>query len=175
MPLSRRLLLSASALIPVAACGIVSTNTTNGVTTLTVDVAQVSAWGQAFANAALLISGLPGVAGTSVGTLIAGVSVTAKTDLAAFTTFAGNNVSLSFNSTSVPAAISSLLADGQTLLVDAGGVTGLSSSVATTAQTYIDAISTLVALFQGALSSGVAAAMAPKMTEAQALMALGVK
>ena len=178
MHISRRTLLRTSALGSVAAlaaCGVVSSTTSNGVTTITVNVAQVAAWGAAIKNGAALIAGLPGVAGTPQGAVVMAIVAVVTADLAAFSTAAGGSVSLTFNSTSVPAAVSSLLTDGKTLLTDAQGALGnVGATVLATAQTYVAAVQTIVALFEAALGSTAVGAAAPKMTEAQALTVLGV-
>lgn len=179
--LSRRALLRSSALVPVAAalaaCGAVTETTTNGVTTVTVNVAQIDAWGRAFANGAKLIAGLPGLSGTATGLGISAVAAVVEADLAAFDKASGGSVSLAFNSTSVPAAVASLLADGKTLATDAAGALGnVASTAVQTAQTYIIAVETVVSLFQAAVGSiAVGAAVGgTRMSEAQALTALGV-
>jgi hypothetical protein len=196
--MNRRAILRASALVPVtaalAACGIFTSTTTNDVTTVTVNVSDLNAWGTAIINAATLVSGLPGISTTTQGAGIAAISKAATAALAAVDVAAGTSQTFTFNSGSVPASITSLLSDGTTLLADAqaaaGGVTGTSVQ---TAQTYIEALTTIVALFQAAVSTiptttAPAAAsghvmtvlpdgvipMPAKMTEAQALAALGV-
>lgn len=168
----RTILLATAALLPLAGCGIFSTNTTNGVTTVTLNVANAEAWGNAFINAATLISSLAGVAGTAAGTAIAATGATAKTDLATFVAQAGSQVTLIFDTTSVPAFVTSLLGDGQTLSGLAGGV--ITSTSTTVAQSYLTALQTIVALFQAAVST-TAAAAPMKMTQAQALATLRVK
>lgn len=183
MNISRRTtLLRTAAILPVAAlaaCGVFTSTTTNGVTTITINVAQVNAWGAAFINAAALVSGLPGIAGTPAGLAIVAVGAVAKTDLAAFTATAGASVSLTFDKTSAPAAIQSLLTDGQTLLTDAQGALGsVAPASLGSAQTYVAAIQTIVSLFTAAMgvsaSTAKVSATAP-MSEANALASLGVK
>lgn len=177
-----RTMLLVSALIPgvasLGACSAATSTTTNQVTTVTVNVADLNAWGNAIVNAAKLVSTLPGIVGTPAGTTIAGIATIAGTDLAAVAAAAGASQTFTFNNGSVPAAINSLLGDGQTLLTDAQGAIGNVSSTATqNAQTYIAALSTIVALFQATVTTlPPAAAMADaKMTPAQALAVLGVK
>ena len=180
-PTRRAVLTGATALIPAAVligCGAVTTTTTNGVTTITINVAQINAWATAFINAAALVAALPGIAGTPTGLAITGVGGAAKLDLGAFTAVAGNSLSLTFNSTSAPAAVQSLLADGNELLTDAKGALGSVASTALgSAQTYVTALGTIVSLFQAAMgvSASVAtvSATAP-MSESTALKTLGV-
>lgn len=178
MTITRRAALrSTAAIIPaaLAACGIVSTSPGQ----ITINIAQVNAWATAFINAANLVVALPGIAGTPTAATISGVGAVASSDLAAFTATTGGAISLTFSSASVPAALQSLLADGNTLLADVkGALGGVASTAAQTAQTYITALQTIVALFNAAMSISVAtqaaAATAP-MSEAKALATLGVK
>ncbi|MDE2342903.1 MAG: hypothetical protein KGL63_05840 [Betaproteobacteria bacterium] len=177
--LNRRSLLRASALtfpaIALAACTI---STVNGVTTLTISVAQVVAWGTAFDNVAKTVAGLPGIP-AAVSASATALAITIASNLAAFHKAAGSNVNLTFDRTSVPAVINSLLADGKTLLADLQGVlTGVAQADAAMVQEYINAISTLVSVFEAALGS-VAAKVAIKagtvpMTEGAALLVCGV-
>lgn len=163
--------LTASTLLP--GCDPVTTTTTNGVTTTTINVADLDNWGTAFINAASLLAPFLG----PVGTTILAIGTVAKTDLAAVDSAAGGSLSLSFNSTSVPAAVSSLLADGQKIVstVTSAVTNGTVSALAAQAQTYLTAAQTIVSLFSAALGLASAASAAPKMTEAAALAALGVK
>ena len=123
-PTRRIALLSAASLLALAGCSAVTSTTTNGVTTITVNVADIDDWAEAFLNAAGLILALPGIAAGPTGIAITAVLAVIKADLAAFNAASGGNVTLTFNSTSVPAAIQSVLTDGQTLLSDAAGVPG---------------------------------------------------
>jgi hypothetical protein len=167
--------LSAASLL--AACNAVTTTTTGGVTTVTVNVAQLTAWGQAVVSGAQLIAGLPGIVGTAAGATISAVATAAGIDLRAFAAAAGASQTLTFNNTSIPAAIQSLAADGQTLLIDAAGALGgVPAASLQTAQTYINAVQTIVVLLQAAIGTAPAAAtLAPRMSETQALAVLGVK
>jgi hypothetical protein len=173
---NRRSFLRTSALAPLiaglAACGVVTTTTTNGVTSLTINVAQLNNWGQAFINMATLLAPLIGPVGVTVLT----IGTVAKADLTAVDAAAGGSLSLSFDSTSVPAVISSLLADGQKIVstVGAGVTSGAISALSAEAQTYLTAGETILSLFSAALGSVAASASTPRMTEASALAALRV-
>jgi hypothetical protein len=163
-----------------AGCGAISSNTTNGVTTLTVNVPQLNAWGQAFSNGAMLIAGLPGISATPVGILLGVVSGSVLADLQSLASTAGTATVLTFDSTSVPTAVNSLLNDGKTLLADAKTALGsVGQASLTTANTYIAAIQTLVSLFQAQLIVAPTTAAALKasapMAETQALKTLKVR
>jgi hypothetical protein len=177
--MNRRAFCALLAVAPaVAACDAFTTTTTNGVTTITVNVAKLDAYGQAFINGANLLLSLPGVSTLPAAALITAILGVLKTDLATFDASAAGNVTLSFDSTSIPAAIQSVLTDGKTLLTDANSVLGSAEqAVVSTAQTYINAISTVVSLFAaeiGQMTVGAAMGAAP-MSEAQALSVLGVR
>src|SRR6185437_11906274 len=124
--MNRRRLLRTTALAlvaaPIAACSVFQSTTTNGVTTITVNVAKLDAWGQAFINGGTMLLGLPGVATLPAGVEIAAVLVMAKANLAALDAETHGQAMLTFDSTSVPAAIQSVLADGKNLLTDAQGL-----------------------------------------------------
>lgn len=172
----RHALLGVTALTGLSGCSLFTTTTTNGVTTVTINVAALTAYGQAFINGASLIGSLPGIATSPVGLIIVGLAPVVSADLAAFSKAANGALTLSFDSTSIPNAIQSLLKDGQALATDAQAALGAVAGTAlTTAQTYFNAVQTVVALFNAALASaGVAAAPLTPMTEAEALATLKV-
>ena len=172
----RRALLGASALLPLAACGIVTTTTTNGVTTITVNVARVDAWAQAGANAATLIADLPGIAATPASVAILGIVALVKLDAGAFDKAANGQTVLTFDANSVPASIASLASDARTLLGDArAALPNVASTAMNDAQTYVNAVQTLVSLFDATVGGVKVGAVPAPMTEAQALAVLGVK
>ena len=173
MSLRRRQLASLALLPLVAGCGVFSSGTQNGVTTVTVNVAQLNAWGTALLNSAALILSLPGIAGTPPATAISVVAMAIRTDLAAFVQTAGSNVTLTFDSSSVPAAIKSLMDDAQQLLTIAQSTLSLVvSNSLQIARTYIAAIQTIVSLLT-AIASSAAPPPAP-MSERTALTTLKV-
>jgi hypothetical protein len=177
MTLYRRHVLLGTTALGLAGCSAITSTTTNGVTTYTVNVAEITAWGQAFANGATMIGGLPGLLGTPIGLGIVAVSAVVKADLTAFAATAGSQLTLTFDSTSVPAAVNSLLGDGKTLLTDAAGALGnVASTVITTAQTYVSAVQTVVSLLSAAIGAQLAGAVpgAVPMSEATALSVLKV-
>jgi hypothetical protein len=182
--MNRRQLLRTSALAAcaatLAACDAFTTTTdpTTGVKTLSVNVAKLDAYGQAFINGASLLLSLPGISTLPAAAAITAILLVLKADLATFDASAAGNVTLSFDASSVPAAIQSVLTDGKTLLTDARNVVGTAEAAAiSTAQIYVDAISTVVALFAaeiGQMTVGAAAGSVP-MTESRALAVLGVR
>jgi hypothetical protein len=170
---SKESLLLASALVGgvtlMAGC---TTSTVNGVTTVTLNVAQVNAWGQALVNSTTLVAGLPGINATPEAQAIKLVGPMISGDLAAFNKAANGALSLTFNTTSPAAGITSLVTDAQTLLNDTSAAIG--SNLGGVAQEYLDAIKTVVSLIQAATATSLVAGATP-MTEAQALATLGVK
>jgi hypothetical protein len=175
-PTRRIALLSAASLLALAGCSAVTSTTTNGVTTITVNVADINAWAQAFLNGATFLLALPGVAALPAASLIGLALAAVKTDLAAFDSAAGGNVTLTFNSTSIPAAIKSVLTDGRTLLSDAAGVPGaVPATVQATASEYVQALETVVSTFAAAVGQITAGAALGAMPIATALSVLRVK
>src|SRR6185437_2961755 len=180
--MNRRHLLRTTALAmiaaPIAACSVFQSTTTNGVTTITVNVAKLDAYGQAFINGGTMLLDLPGISTLPAAAAVATVLAVLKTDIAAFDTATQGQATLTFDATSVPAAVQSVLADGKTLLTDARSVLGTAEqAAASTAQTYIDAIQTVVSIFSatiGQITAGARAGAVP-MTETQALAVLRVK
>ena len=156
----------AAATLALSACDAVTSTTTNGVTTLTINVAQINAWGQAIVNGADILAPFAGTAGS----IILLVAKTAEADLASVNTLSGGSATLTFNSTSIPAAVQSLLTDGKTVVADASGA--ISASAGTAATEALNALETIVSIFAATLGSMGAAA--PKMSEAQALATLKV-
>lgn len=171
--LTRRTLVSA---IPgIAAAGVLAactSTTTNGVTTVTINVAQANAWGQALLNAITLVAGLPGIVGTPPALVVMAIEPMISADLTAFNTAANGQLVLTYDRSTPAAAVTSLAADGQKLVSDVQAAIGsVASSALQTAQTYLAAVKTIVSLFQAA-AGAVTAAAAPGMTEVQAMTVL---
>ena len=171
--LTRRTLVAAvpgiAAAGALAAC---TSTTTNGVTTVTINVAQANAWGQALLNAITLVAGLPGIVGTPPALAVMAIEPMISADLTAFNTAANGKLVLTYDRTTPAAAVTSLAADGQKLVADVQAAIGtVASGALQTAQTYLAAVKTIVSLFQAAAGS-VSAAAASGMTEAQALTVL---
>jgi hypothetical protein len=177
----RRTILRATALAPVAAGLAACTATTSGgITTATINVAQVNSYGQAVLNAVALLTSAPGVSaliGPYASVITLAVTM-AKADLQAFDTAAGGSLTVSFSTTSVSAAVQSLLTDAQTVFGDFQTAIGSQlGALGGAVTTYYNAFTTVVSLIQAVVSTaqGLASAPVTPMTEAQALAALGVK
>lgn len=172
MIVTRRTLIGSIPVLGLAAC---TTSTTNGVTTVTLNVQQVQLWATALVNASNLVASLPGIAGTAPALVVAALGPIITADIAAFAKTAGSAVSLTFTTSSVPAAVASLETDANILLNDAKSVvTGVAAADLGLATTYVNAIETVVTLLEAAVGSVPAAAKtkALPMTEAQALAVL---
>jgi hypothetical protein len=179
MLISRRaVLIGTSAMIP-AGCGIITTTTTGGVTKISINVAEVDAWAQAFVNAGNLIYGLPGVAGLlgPIGSVVQIVVKMVAADVMAFDKSAGGVTDLTFDATSIPAALNSILADGRKLLATVQGALPQIGAI-NNVSTYANALATIVSVVEAALGvspvSMRAGAVSPT-AEAAALAVLGVK
>jgi hypothetical protein len=175
----RSALLAGLAIVPLTRC---TYTTTGGVTTATLNTAEVAAWGQAIVNAAGLLLAIPGVSALTApySSVVSAALTAASSDLTAFATASGGAVTVTFNGTSAGAAVSSLLADGQSLYSTFQTALGSQlGSLGATVGTYVSALQTVVSLLSAAVTTaqGLAAAtIAPlPMTEAQALNVLHVK
>ncbi len=159
-----------------AVCGIIGTTKTNGVTMIMINTASVMSWAKAFESAANLITTLPGIAGTPTGATIGVMATLIAADTAAFAKATGGALMLTFDSTSAPAAITSLLADGEKLLAASqAALGGVASSVMSQAQLYVNALSTIAAIFQAAMGTAPLGASERQMTEADAMTVLHVR
>lgn len=180
MPMTRRRILaipsSAVSVVALAGCGIITTTTTNGVTTVTLDVGRIDAWAQAFQNAGTLILGLPGmpVLLGPAAPVITAIIAMAGADIAAFDKAAAGKLTVTFDTTSIPAAITSVLADGKKLLTTVQAAIPV-GAIAGTVGTYISALATIVSIFEAAIGSAPPAMGATPLAESRALAALGVK
>lgn len=169
MHISRRGLLLAGCALPLAACGIVSSQTTNGVTIITVNTAKAAAFAQALSNLGGDILAVPGVATILGPTFL--LFQAANTDLAgipaAINAYAGGAQTFSFDTTSAPAFINSLVADANTMMADAKQATNVPGGIVSTFQAIVTVAQATVALLTIAV-----AAPAPKpgqMSLAQAM------
>lgn len=193
-------LMSVGALVAVATTPGCSVTTTNGVTTITLDVAKVKAYGQAGLNAAATVTSFLSTFPTMAPYALA--ITTAETALAgalsAFSSAAGSTLTISYDDASWKTRVDSILTDLDTLAAAiesaiAGSGSTLSTSVIADAKTADNALATIIIVFKVLL--GVSDAKAPAgtrmrvtrdmllvgapvpatgMTEAQALAALGV-
>jgi hypothetical protein len=198
--LSRRSFLRSAALVGATALTACTVTTTNGVTTITLDVTKVKNYGQAGLNAAATVtsflSSFPALAPYALAITAAETALSGA--LSAFSSAAGSTLTISYNDTTWKTRVDSILSDLDTLAAAiesalAGSGAVLSSSVLSNARTAYNALATLISVFKALL--GVSDAKAPVgsrmhltrdmvlvgapvpatgMTEAQALKALGV-
>ena len=140
--ISRRALLGASglSLASLAGCGILSSNTTNGVTTVEVDVAALENYGTAALNAAnfilpLLGATLPGVAAFTA--ILTPIITTLNAQLTTFKneTAGLSKIALTITTTSIKSTVESLIAAVESLYTTFA--TFISSLVGQTISTQI--------------------------------------
>lgn len=158
------------------------TITKNGsVTTITVNVAKVKAYGQAGLNAVATVLSIAVVAsaiGAPTVELIDVADAALDAALTAFTSAAGSSVTVSYDDATMKTRINSVLADLQkvsSLLQSGltGASTKVSSSILSDANAALSALKTFVSVFEGIL--GVASLSEPEMSLAQAASVLNVK
>ncbi len=192
-------LMSVGALVAVASTSGCSVTTTNGVTTITLDVAKVKAYGQAGLNAAATVSSFlsafPVLAPYAAAISVADTALSGA--LKAFSDAAGSTLTINYNDASWQTRVSSVLTDMTTVggainSAIAGSGSILSAAVIADAKTASNALATIVSVFEALLSiSSTRAPVRPRMTrdmvfvgapnpatgmtEAQALAILGVK
>ena len=171
--MNRRALLATTMLAPLAACGVVTSTTTNGVTTVTINVAKIDSYAKAFGAFTSAVAGVSGIA--PFLTTIEVAESMALQDLAAFDAATNGQLVLTFDATSVPASVTSILDDGRAVLAAIQTALPQSAIVGTVLDAF-NAVKTIVMLFEALLPSfGAVAASRVPMSEAQALAVLGVK
>ncbi|MFT9015005.1 MAG: hypothetical protein ABF990_04615 [Acetobacter sp.] len=198
--ISRRNFLRSSALgLSAAALTACTVATTNGVTTITLNVAKVKNYGQAGLNAAATVtsylSSFPALAPYALAITAAAKALSVA--LGAFSTAAGSTLTITYNDATWKTRVDSILTDLDTLAAAiesaiAGSGSILSASVIADARTADNALATIISVFKALL--GVSDARAPVgraftrdmllvgapvprtgMTEAKALAVLGVR
>lgn len=161
MTISRRAILGATALVPLAGCGIVTTTTTNGVTTVTVNVAKLIAYLSGAAALASAFLAVPGVGGLLAPTIAAAVNkaiAVVNADIPAVNTAVKGAVTISFNTGSPPAFLTSIAADLQGLQTEVSAiVTATGASLPPAATPYFQGILSVVNAFVALLSIPAAA------------------
>lgn len=164
----RSLLLGTTTLLGLAGCGAISSVTTNGTTTLTVNVSTIDNFAQAFMNSiALAADIIPG--GQGIASLISiGNSIAA--DIGLFDQSSSGQVQLQFTTASIPAALNSIFQDAKTLL--SGLKTNLTTAVSTQATTLLQSVETLESLLAAMLGATGDVVGPQHMTQAQALQNL---
>ncbi|MFT9440830.1 MAG: hypothetical protein ABF593_03600 [Acetobacter papayae] len=196
-----RMAMSAGALALVAVTEGCTVTTTNGVTTITLDVTKVKNYGQAGLNAAATItsflSSFPTMAPYALAITAAETALSGA--LSAFSAAAGSTLTINYNDASWETRVNSILTDMDTLAAAiesaiAGSGSTLSASVIADAKTAYNALNTVISVFKALL--GVSDAKAPVgtrmhltrdmvlvgapvpatgMTEARALAILGIR
>ncbi|MFT8587381.1 hypothetical protein [Acetobacter papayae] len=181
--LSRRALLRSSVLAGMAMLAACTVTTTNGVTTITLDVTKVKNYGQAGLNAAATVtsflSTFPAMAPYALAITAAETALSGA--LSAFSSAAGSTLTISYDDASWKTRVDSILTDLDTLAAAiesaiAGSGSTLSTSVIADAKTAYNALATIISVFKALLGVSSAVRNGPtSMTEAQALAALGVR
>ncbi|MBO1326844.1 hypothetical protein K2X14_17275, partial [Acetobacter sp. TBRC 12305] len=141
--------------LALAAC---STVTTNGVTTITLDVTKVKNYGQAGLNAAATVasflSAYPALAPYMAAVTLADTALSGA--LTAFSTAAGSTLTISYDDATWKTRVDSILTDLDTLAAAienaiAGSGSILSASVIADAKTAYNALATVISVFKALL------------------------
>ena len=157
------------------------TVTKNGdVTTITLNVAKVKAFGQAGLNAVTTVLDITAVASAIGAPAVSVINITdaaLDASLTAFASAAGSSVTVSYDNATMKTRIDSVLADLQKVASDLeaglkGASSKVSSSVLSDASVAVSSLSTVISVFEGLL--GIVSARRATMSEAQALRNLGV-
>lgn len=178
--MNRRTMLAGASVFALAGCGIFTSKTdpVTHVTTYTMDVAKIDKYAQAFKSGVATVLSVPGVEALLGVYLVPfkAIEGIVVQDIAAFDTATGGLATVDYNSSSAQAAIDSLLNDGKKILTTIAAALPQTAIVGTL-MSAVNAVQTIVLLFEALLPGTVAASRAsvtPPMTEAQALAVLGV-
>lgn len=158
----RRSLLRGSALafpaLALAGCGIVTSTTTNGVTTYTINVSELETYVSGAAALAASLLGVPGIStaiGAATSSLIDQVISDLNAAIPAINTQAAGAVKISFTTSSAPAFIASLEQDAASLVsYTKTAITSFGASVPAQVTTYYNAIVSVANALSGVLSVG---------------------
>lgn len=171
---SRRSLLRAlaagSALAGLAACTV---TTTNGMTTITLNVAEFAYDANIALSVVKTALGFAPIPATIVTIVNEAISLL-QTGIAAFKTYAGSDISLTFDTTSVPSAIHSLINDVQTVSANISAIaTSENAAISSDVMSKVEAVASDVANIASILTSIVSAAVGvgEGVTAAQARVA----
>lgn len=150
-----------------------TTQTSNGVTTITLNTAAINTDGSAVITAAQSVLAIPAVA-TLLGSsdsIVTTTLTTMKATMAAIAVATSGSASASINTANVQSLVTSLATDGQQFATNVSTVASqLTGDAATAVQSYVASITTLLSFVQVAASLAVPASAALHgMTEAQAL------
>jgi hypothetical protein len=178
MSISRRHLIAAAPVALALAAAGCAASTTDGITTVTVNLTTVDAYAEAISNAVATLLTVPALSAGLGAVGVAAVTV-AKADIvssiSALDTANSGSESFTFTTASVPAALSALRADANKIMSNISTVVAsLGGSLAASVVTTVDALETIVALTVALVPTVALTAAAPKMTEVRALATLGV-
>lgn len=160
------------AAIPLAACGLVTSTTTGGVTTVKIDTARIATNGDAVIAAISAILMAPSIVILLGPNLIAAQAAltAAQLALSEFKALTGPSVTVALDTTKAQALVTSLVGDAQQALILVQGVTSkLTGVTATNVGNYVAATLTLLPLIQLAAGMALMGATKPIMSEADAL------
>lgn len=155
-PTRRAFLRGSSALVAATALAACTATKSGTTTTLTLNVAEVTDYGNAilsFASTAINVSFVASAMGTANLALANTVIASLKSALSAFSAAAGSSTSVSYNDAGVKSAFGSILTDVEQVdkLIIAtitGTAANLSSSVVSEAKTAAGAAETLISLLK---------------------------
>jgi hypothetical protein len=172
----RRLLASVPLMSAVAMLGACAATTTNGVTTVTINLNTLETYATAVKNGVATLLSVPPIS-TAIGTakvLVINQAVADMAAQAAALSAANQGVAtLTFTAASIPAAVTAFETDAKALMADVVVVaSSLAGSLAANIITTVDALQTVLAL-GGAVASTNVGAVRPRMSVRQALTLLG--
>ncbi|MFT9220641.1 hypothetical protein [Gluconobacter oxydans] len=129
------------------------------VTTITINVAKVKAYGTALVNAVATILSVAAIAsavGAPTVAIIETASAALEAALDSFASSAGSTVTVDYDTTSWKTLLDSIYSDAETLVADldsaiTGASTKVTSSALSTATTALDAAKTVLSAFQALL------------------------
>jgi len=176
MTISRRHLLATVPLLSaVAMLDACVATTTNGVTTVTINLNTLENYALAAKNGVATLLSIPLVR-TAIGAKVLVINdVVADMAAQAVALNAANHgvATLTFTAASIPAAVTAFQADAKALMADVVVVaSSLTGSLAANIVTIMDALQTVLALGE-AIAPTAAGAVRPRMNESQALKILG--
>ncbi|WP_264813095.1 twin-arginine translocation signal domain-containing protein, partial [Acetobacter oeni] len=172
MTLSRRnFLRNATVLAGIAGLAACTATTTNGVTTITLNVTKVKDYGQAGLNAAATVAGFlaayPALSPYMAAITVADTALSGA--LTAFSDAAGSTLTITYNNADWKTRVDSILSDLNTVATQiaaaiSGGGAVLGTTIQTDAQTALSALKTIISVFEGLIGvSGARAATIPTM------------
>ncbi|MDE2105622.1 MAG: hypothetical protein KGL39_50815 [Patescibacteria group bacterium] len=164
----------------VAGCGVISTTTTNGVTTVTINVPTAEAYISGVAALASTLIGFPPVGaalGLAAVQIINTVLAQINSAIPALNQAAGGSVKFTFDTTSAPAFIGALEADVSTVVKSVEAViVGMGHAVPPQVQTYYNGLVSVANALASLLKTvAPAAATANVMPPTEALALVNIR